>query len=291
MKAFTYVTSLFLGLVFINAQGIGQDTRSTSWKFSLGLDFAYLNSDLNLASMSQQSYWEGQDLGVVELEGNVIDTINTFTDHNRKAIAFCVAAGVNYQKDPESKWKFGMQALIGIVNKDYIVKNTLLDTTDLRVGPNIVAPIVGIRLNALYQFTSHWGLELRPTIVYSWSKSDKITDNLYGKIDYFDESRTDKTNLVYFRSTIMANYSYKRLKISVGPGFYGLTDQHEYTIERINPETGKTYLDIINTRLHADSFVDGCIGLEWMIKDYLSFSVFGAFGKSIMIQSGLVYLF
>ena len=89
----------------------------------------------------------------------------------------------------------------------------------------------------------------------------------------------------------MATYSFKHFSFYAGPGFYYMTNEREYRIERTDPDNGKTYLDVITSKLFSRYFIDAGIGFKWDISDHFTFSTSAAYANDLFASIGVNYNF
>lgn len=278
---------------FLVHQGYAQEPDSTppekQRKFSIGLDYTYMSTSLNLTGMSFQSIWDGQDLGTEILPLDEIDSVNAFVDYSNRFQGLHLEVGMIFLSKPASRWKVEGKVLIGLVKRKYNVYNQSTDMTDMQITSEAITPGFGYTMNIGYTFNSFWGVRAVPYIFYSWGKSNKVEDNVHPVVPGMTECRSNKSNYLYARFNLMATLTVKNFTVFAGPGFYLLRIWNNYEILREDPIAGTMYEDYIESRLFSPSFIDATVALEWQFVSWMSVNLTGAAGNDLMIRAGIRY--
>lgn len=289
MKIFTSILLCIMTSINVFAQNTDQDDQNLSGKFYLGITYSYFGNELKLLSMTQQSIWQDVDLGIYELDKDEIDTLNSFVDYNISFHAPGLEAGIVLLNKPDSRWYIDTKIMVGlskIVSQTY---NTNENTTDMDISSEKFTPWFGLGFNIKSRLGNKWGLKLAPIIAYSWTNTDEIEDNLIPITEFFEETRVNKANYLYSRLSIFATYTWKEITFNAGPGFYMMYNKHNYKIERTDPDEGDVYIDIIDTKMISESFIDVNIGLDWEINHRFTLNALCGFGKDFMLHTGIKY--
>jgi hypothetical protein len=257
----------------------------------IGITYNYLSADMKLGYMSLHSIYNGQDFGTETLTKKEIDTINSFMKYNNTLTVLAVEAGMKLLDKPGAHWKIDGKLMFGISKSYRSAHNTNIAGDEQVFSTDFFRPCTGIGFTFTYNFNPHWGLSMLPYSSIGWGISNKVDDNLYPKVEYFEESRKESFTTVYSRFTVLAAYSIWHLTISLGPGVYYQYDTHTYKIDRTNPDNGSTFHDDIKTRLHNRSFLDGCLSAQWRIIQALTLDASCYLGHDLLIHGGICYNF
>ncbi len=288
------LTTLLLGLILIQsvtAQTTVENDQSNSSKFHIGIHFATLQYTLEMQSLKRHSIWGGTDFGTDELNDEEIAEINSYVDYEKRISGPFIEAGMIFLNKAGKPFYIDGKILLGIGMKKYKVYNSISNNTEMEVKSNKINPWLGISFNIKYNFNENWGIKLTPLVSHSWGTSSEVDDKLYPIIQAFSEKREDKSSFWYYRAELMASYSFKSFSFSAGPGFYYMTNEHEYRIERTDPDSGKTYLDVITSSLISRYFIDAGIGFKWEISDHFTFSTSAAYANDLYAWIGVNYNF
>jgi hypothetical protein len=272
-----------------NAQSGEKTGNSSPGKFFFGINYSYLNVDLKLVSMTKHSVWMGEDLGTVTLTDDEIDTLNSFVDYHDQFQGFHLSAGMILFGKPDNNWQVDGQLMLGLASKHYIITNTMTDSTEMDIKSETITPWYELGFDVRYKIDQHWGVSMSPRAIYSFGKTDEITDGLYPETGYLTETRENKFNTAYFAVNLLGIYTFKQFTISAGPGFHLFHDTHEYTINRENPENGNTFYDQIKSKMISESFFNGIIQLEWKFAPHFLFNAAAGISTDFSATAGIAY--
>jgi hypothetical protein len=285
-KILTFLISMAM-VMTISGQNREQTENSSPGKFFFGVSYSYLNIDLKLISMTKHSVWLGEDLGTVTLSEDEIDTLNSFIDYHDQFQGINLSAGIILFEKPDNKWYVDGQLMLGLANKHYFITNNRTDSTEMDIKSETITPWLGLGFNVRYNINNHWGIKLSPRVIYSFGKTNEITDALYPETDYLVETRENKFRTTYCAVNLLASYSVKQFIISAGPGFHLFHDTHEYTINRLNPENENTFDDQINTKMMSKTLFNGVIQFEWKIGPHFQFNAGAGISNDFSFTSGI----
>jgi hypothetical protein len=260
-------------------------------KFHLGINYNYMNDDMELTYMSFHSVWKGEDLGTETLSDQQIDTINDFMKFTNSLNAISVEMGLSLLNRPDVNWKIDGRITFGTSKTHRSAYNKNSSSTEQDFESDFVRPYFGLGFDFRYVFTPNWSLLMAPSVAYSWGVSNKIDDYLYPPAENYDETRKEVFKSVYSRFNLLASYTVWHITLSAGPGFYYYYNDHDYKIERTNLEDGSVITDDITTRFHNKSFFDGCLTAQWRIIDALAVDATCAIGNDILVHAGIRYTF
>ena len=258
-------------------------------KFHIGLSYGYNHTGMKNLYLTEQFTWNGTPSELRELDQAEIDDLNSREENTRQFQGVSLEAGMVMLDNP--KWHIDGALLIGLASSEYKVWNNQIDTLALEIKSGFNLPVFGVQFNINRRFNAHWGVAAIPHIGYSFGKNETISDNTYGQIENFEESRQCKYNYLYGRISLQATWAVKNFSFGAGPGFYVLYNTNDYTINRRNPDTGDTYSTEIHTRLISRSFIDGTLSAEWRIIPALTLAANGAFGNDVSVRGSIRYAF
>jgi hypothetical protein len=258
-------------------------------KFFFGLNYDYIQAEMNLLTMTKHSVWGNQDLGTIDVPEEDIDTINSYMDYTEKINNISLVAGMVLLNKPGGHWYIDGRIMIGFVLRDNVLLNHSSDSADIKIKSEQYSPSVRMGFNFKYLFSEKWGLDLGVNSVYASGNSNKIDENIYPEVDFLDESRDNKYRMSCTMLSLLASYKANNFTIGVGPGFNFIYNRNEYHIVRSDTEDGTTYEDSIETTLRSDIFLNGTVQLGWRISDHFQANAGARIGKDISANVGLIY--
>lgn len=291
MKKISFLLFWLLAVLVTRAQSDDQQTSHKPNRFHVGIGYAYIHTDMKLTDMIVQSSWNEISGEKHDLTDDEINDLNSREDNIRKYQDLSLEAGMILLNKPNGKWFIDGTILIGVASAHYKIFNDEIDSLEMVIKSGLSLPSFGLLFNIRYNFNPHWGIAVMPEARYSFGVNKQIDDNIYGKIEYFEESRKCDYTYLYGRVNMLASYSFKRLSISAGPGFYILYNSNDYKLERENPENNDIYLTEVKTTLIPRSFIDGELMIEWKIFDPLTLMAYGALGKDLILRGAIRYNF
>jgi len=260
-------------------------------KFSAGLNYTFISQRMQLFSRTDHAIWQGLDYGTDTLTRDEVKSVNSIARYNSNINSLCLEFGMILLNRPDGHWFIDGKILLGVTKTYYETYNKNMETTDLKVSSAFSRPNAGLEFLFMYSFNPHWGVSMNPIIAFSWGTSTDITDNLDPSIPYFNESRKEKSNSLYSRITFLANYTYKTLTVSVGPGLYMTFNRRIYTVDKTNPENGHNFWNESKSVFYNNSIIDGCVSIDWRIIPALDVNLFCGFGQDVIVHPGIRYLF
>lgn len=269
----------------------GQKQAPKQHRFSLGLNYSFLQSQMKLFSRTESGIWQGVDYGTDTLTKEDIESVNSISRFSSYSNAVCLEAGMVFLDKPGGRWHIDGKILLGISRTTYETYDKAKGTTDLKVTSSFSRPCLGLEFLFRYSFNPHWGLALSPYVTYSWGSTTNIEDNLDATPLNLTINRKEKSGSVYSHMAVMACYTIKNFTVSAGPGCYIIFNQRTYTIDRTNPQTGSSFFNETKSVYYNSSFIDGCINLDWRIIPQLDLSLYCGIGADILIHPGIRFLF
>jgi hypothetical protein len=266
-------------------------TETNTPRFHVGLDYAFMQTDMDLTSMTLQNSLNGTLYDPIELDDEEIDDMNRRVEFTREFQSVSVSLGMVFPVKPGSKWFIDGALTAGIVKPGYEAYNKETDTTEMEINSGFSLIAAGLNFNIRYSITPHWGVGVQPFLRASFGTDDKIDDNIYGHVAYFDEERQNKYVYVYSRMNLYACYTWGNFTLMAGPGFYYLYNANRYELTRTDPASSDTYKTEVESQLVSTTFIDGTLGVEWRISDQLMLNAQGAFGNDVLAHGGIRFLF
>jgi hypothetical protein len=279
-----------LGMLLVSGQETGTPPAKTG-KFHLAVNYSYLNTDLTLRDMSLHSIWNEHDYGVQDLDQEDVDQVNAITTFNKRFSGIGIEAGVTLLNKPGSPWRIDGSIIGGLMKVTSQTRNNNVDTMVLKVSSGMNNPVIGLKFRFDYAFNTRWGVSLAPYFIYSWGHPSDIDDRMNARVVFFNETRKYAYDYLYARITPLAFYNLKHVRISAGPGFYYMYLSTEYQLKRIDPNSGASFDEFINSRLTGKYFIDGSLAAEWRIINGLALNAFVGIGSNIICHAGIVYTF
>ena len=151
------------------------------------------------------------------------------------------------------------------------------------------SPSFGLGFNFRYLFSDRWALNLGLNSMYTFSKTDKIAEDIFPVLPFMKEARENHFRSSYSSMDLMASYKTKDFTVAAGPCFYFLHNWNRYYIIRTNAENETKYEDSIETTLRSDMFINGSIRIDWRVSPHFLVTAGGGFGKDISANARLVY--
>jgi hypothetical protein len=288
-RLITLLLSMML-VIFVSGQETGKND-SDPGRFHIGINYSYINTDLECSFMSFHSIWKGDDYGTHELDQAELDDVNASSTFNKSYSGIALEAGYTILDKPGSPWFIDVSIMLGLMQTAYENQNSKADSVYFKVNSGMDNPAAGLKFRVDYAINNHWGVSVVPYFVYAWGKPSDIDDQMNTSISFFNETQEFSFNYWYARLCPMAYYEIKNVRISAGPGFYYLYMNTKYSLKRVNPDTGFSYDDYINTRAASKSFIDGNLAVSWRIIDHLTLNAFIAGGSDIIGHAGIIYTF
>lgn len=291
MKRLLLFWMCVLGIQSLNAQEPAVASPEAQRRFHIGASYLYNVTGMKVTSFSAQSIWMGSDLGTITLDDDAIAALNDQRSDENFLNMLCVQAGAVLLDKPDGRWYIDGTLLLGIAalksttDLDLPTQNSMVAKSDL------TNPLLGLSFNFRYNITSHWGISLLPDFMYAWGTAKNIADSINPQVSHFINDFKETFYLVNGRISLLASYSGKRYTIAAGPGFYQGYMHKTYTMNRTNPENSYEYFDELKTSLRSDSFIDGCLRVDWTFIDPLTLSLQVAAGKDLYINTGLRFNF
>ncbi|NTV84065.1 MAG: hypothetical protein HGA23_07185 [Bacteroidales bacterium] len=258
-------------------------------KFFFGVNYIYLDANMELLSLTKHSVWAGEDLGTKDLTGDDIDSINSYMNYKEKLNNFCLNAGMIMLNKPGGKWYIDGRLMIGAAKRVNDLTNTDSDSTDIVITSEHWSPSFGLGINFGYLFTEKWKMNLGMNTIYAFGKVDEIDENIFPVLAVMDEKRENIFNLSYTWLDLTASYSTKTVTIAAGPGLYFLHNRNEYNIERADTQDGSIYNDNIKTITRSEYFINGTVKIGWRISDHILIDAGAGISKDISVRAGLSY--
>ncbi len=284
------ISLIILGVftvIVLNGQSTDQQTPTKLRRFHVGIGYSFIQTDMKLTGMTTQSFWNGTSGEKHDFNDDELNDLNSREKSTRKYQSIAVEAGMILLNKPGGKWFIDGTIMIGLASANYKIWNNEIDTIEMVIKSGLSLPSFGLLFNIRYNFNPHWGISVMPEARYSFGVNKQIDDNIYGKIEYFNESRKCNYNYLYGNINLLAAYTIKGLTISAGPGFYTLYNTNFYKLERVNPANGDTYRTEVKTSLVPRAFIDGNIVVEWKIIDLLTLTAYGALGKDFIVRGAI----
>ena len=260
-------------------------------RFSLGLNYSFLQSRMMLFSRTESGIWQGLDYGTDTLTTEDIESVNSISRFSGLSNTVCLEAGMVFLDNPGGHWHISGKVLLGIARTTYETYDKVKGTTDLKVTSSFSRPCLGLEFLFRYAFNPHWGLALTPYVAYSWGSTTHIEDNLDATPLNLTINRKETSGSVYSHMAVMACYTIGNFTVSAGPGCYILFNQRTYTIDRTNPQTGSSFFNETKSVYLNKSVIDCSINLDWRIIPQLDLNLYCGIGEDILVHPGLRFLF
>lgn len=260
-------------------------------KFHVGLFYEYLNFSLKVNSIEYTSVWEGYDLGTSELEQDVINELNIISDINKIVQGPMLNFGYTVYNKKNNPFFIDINVAVGVAFKNYEIVNTETNQMAQTFKTDRYNHWYGINLLIKYDINNIWGVQFVPACNYSWGNTEDIVDNINPVLINYSEKRSDKSNIIYLRSQLMASFTLGDICFLAGPGFYYANNKHELTIEKRNLEDGSQNIDIYKMKLQSLNFVDFSLSVNWNFMKHFSFKATGGISNDYFILSGITYQF
>jgi hypothetical protein len=289
MKRLSLLMLLLPTLMISWAQDTPGEEAGSRDKFFIGLDYSYLNADLNLLSLTKHSVWAGEDLGTKDLSAEDMDTINSYMDYNEKLNDFSLGIGMVLLQKPGGKWHIDGMFQVGIANRVNDLINTDNDSAEIVITSEHWSPSFGLGFNFRYHFNDHWAANLGLNSMFAFGEADQIDEGIFPVVLFMDETRENSFRTSYSVLDLTASYQFNKFTIYAGPGFYLLHNWNKYHIIRTDPEDATEYEDYIETTLRTDLFINGSIRIDWRVSSHFQVTAGGGFSKDISANAGLIY--
>jgi hypothetical protein len=266
-------------------------TETRTPRFHVGLDYTFMQTDMELASMTLQHSLNETLYDPIELDGEEIDDMNHRVEFTRDIQSVSISLGMIILEKPGGRWFIDGALTAGMVRPRYQAYNKETDTLEMEITSGFSLIAAGLNFNIRYSITPHWVVGVQPFLRASFGTDDKINDNIYGHVAYFDEERQNKYAYVYSRMNLYACYIWGNFTFMAGPGFYYLYNSNRYELTRTDPASSDTYKTEVESQLVSTAFIDGTLGVEWRINDQLMLNAQGAFGNDFLAHGGIRFLF
>jgi len=274
----------------INAQTESSNNESLS-KFRIGLSYEYLSFNLKVMSIKYHSVWDGQDFGSSTLGEDEVNEVNSISDISKIVHGPLINAGYTILNKKDNPLFIEINVVAGMAFKNHEIVNTEINQLVHSVKSDEYNQWYGLGMKLGYNINKTWGVQLIPSLDYSWGNSKDIIDKINPAVINYSEKRSSKSNILYFRTQIMAVYTIKNMSFLAGPSFYFASNMNELTIERTNLDDNSTNFDTYTMKLQSEHFVDLGIGINWQFTKHFAFNASGAIGKDTFLISGLSYIF
>jgi hypothetical protein len=273
-----------------NSQTESSNNESLS-RFRIGLSYEYLSLKLKVMSIKYHSVWEGQDFGTSELGDDEVSEVNSISDISKIVHGPLINAGYTILNKKENPLFIEINAVAGMAFKNHEIINTETNKVVQSIKSDKYNHWYGLGMELRYHINKTWGVQLTPSLNYSYGVSENIIDKITPAIINYSEERSIKSNILYARTQLMVVYTLNNLSFLAGPGFYFASNMHELTVERTNLEDNTINIDIYTTKLQSVQFVDLNLGLNWHFMKHFSFNATGGIGNGYFVFSGISYLF
>lgn len=283
------IATFICSVSYTEAQNESKNDALT--KYRIGLFYEHLSFNLRINSIKYHSVWDGIDLGTRTLNEDDISDVNSISDIRKIVQGPLINFGYAILNKKENPFFIEIGLAAGFAFKNYEIVNTETDEMVQSIKSEKVNHWYGVSAKIIYNINKTWGIQLTPSINYSWGISEDIIDKINPILINYSENRSDKSNIFYARTQLMALCALKNITILVGPGFYYAINNHEFTIERTNLEDNSTNIDIYEMKLQSKQFVDLSVGFNWHFMRHISVNATCGLGNDYFIFSGITYLF
>jgi opacity protein-like surface antigen len=291
-KIFAMMLATLLGLQGFSQQHVSQGSDPGQVKrFFAGINYTNLSVNMELSALKLHSVWYGSDLGTEVKTDDQIDEINGFADRYTRINALTVQVGMVFLDKPDVKWKLKGSIFGGMADNLTTVTNTQNDVKEYTFNSGFSRPLLGLEFDLGYQFSSVWGVVLRPVVTGSMGKSSTITDLVNPDMLNFTASKENKYRTLYGKVNLLASFTKGRISVFAGPGFYRIWSHHEYKREYTQTEDWETITEEMTTDIVSKNFIDGNIGASWIISDHFSVNALVGISSDIYVNAGLHFNF
>lgn len=287
MKKLILTTLIICLGILVHSHDAGQEPVKKESRFFLGASYSYLNADMKLNRLSNHSVWYGQDFGTYDFTGEELDVIDSVIDRNNQVNNVNLEFGMVLYDRPDSKWNARATFFLGLARSYATIHNTVTETDEYTFDSRLQKPCLGLGMDVSYALDPHWGISLRPFFISTFGEAVTITDNINPVPDGFIQTTSDTYRSFYQRVSLMATYTTGNVVLAVGPGFYWLLSNHEYTINRVYQSSGELLTDEITSRSINRSFVDGTVAIRWHVSGPLSLYALVGIGSDIVVNGGI----
>lgn len=282
--------AILTAFVSVSAQNPETGNKSSGKKFYFGLSYSYLKTDLVLLSMTKESVWAGDDFGVLEVDQEEIDNLNSFVEFSDQFDEGILTAGMALLDKPGNPLNIKGMVTLGFGKRQHSVFNTNTDETEMKYNSKIHSPSVGVSFDFHYKLTDHWMIGLQASTLYLFGKTDNVDDNIYPVVGSMEEERENTFDLSYSRFNLLGSYVLNDFTFSMGPGFYLLYNWNKYEIIRTSQATGQTFEDTIKSKLRNTNFINGTARIDWRASEHFLINAAAGISKDITATAGIFYL-